>query len=151
MSLMCSFACVNGSKVSQTFSPPQTELIAHSCIQVGDILPVFSESSIVIGVKMLSRYTGTTMMEMQCVVTGKVQGVSYRAYAQDSADSLGLCGWVKNGTDGSVLVCAQGEPDLLKEYVEYLHEGSLRAEVHAVSVEWQTAKKIFTEFSIMHA
>ncbi len=90
------------------------------------------------------------MMEMNCVITGNVQGVAYRAYAQDSADTLGLCGWVKNAADGSVLVCAQGTPDMLKEYVEYLHEGSLRAEVASVSVEWQSPKKVFTEFSIIH-
>lgn len=90
------------------------------------------------------------MMEMQCVVTGRVQGVAYRAYAQDAADELGLVGWVKNASDGSVLVCAQGTPDVLKEYVEYLHEGSLRAEVAGVAIEWGTARHIFSDFSIHH-
>ena len=61
-----------------------------------------------------------------------------------------MCGWVKNATDGTVLVCAQGEPALLKEYVEYLHEGSLMAEVEAVSVEWGTAQEVFTDFAIYH-
>lgn len=90
------------------------------------------------------------MVEMNCVITGKVQNVAYRAYAQDSADVLGICGWVKNDSDGSVLLCAQGEPDVLKAYVEYLHEGSLRAEVQGVSVEWGTPKVVMTDFSIMH-
>ena len=90
------------------------------------------------------------MIEMQCVVTGRVQGVAFRAYAQDAADELGVTGWVKNAADGSVLLCAQGTPDLLKEYVEYLHEGSLRAEVEGVAVEWATARELFTEFSIKH-
>lgn len=87
---------------------------------------------------------------MNCIITGRVQGVAYRAYAQDSADELGLRGWVKNNTDGSVLVRAQGAPDVLKEYVEYLHEGSLRADVATVSVEWESPKKVFDEFSIIH-
>ena len=90
------------------------------------------------------------MIEMQCVITGKVQGVAYRAYAQDSADELGVTGWVKNAPDGSVLVCAQGAPDLLKEYVEYLHEGSLSAKVEGVAIEWGTPEVVFTEFSIKH-
>ena len=90
------------------------------------------------------------MMEMQCVITGKVQNVAFRAYAQDSADELGLVGWVKNVDDGTVLLCAQGETDRLKEYVEYLHEGSLRATVTAVSVEWSTPKVVLSEFSILH-
>lgn len=87
---------------------------------------------------------------MQCVITGKVQNVAYRAYAQDSADQLGLVGWVKNATDGTVLLCAQGDMDTLKEYVEYLHEGSLQAEVSSVAIEWRTAKLPLHEFSIMH-
>lgn len=90
------------------------------------------------------------MIEMQCVITGKVQNVAFRAYAQDSADELGITGWVKNLPDGSVLLCAQGMPDTLKDYVEYLHEGSLRAEVEGVSVEWGSPKTVFTEFSIKH-
>jgi len=90
------------------------------------------------------------MMEMQCVITGRVQGVAYRAYAQDSADLLGITGWVKNAPDGSVLLCAQGDIDLLKQFVEYLHEGSLRAEVEGVSVEWGTVRVTFTDFSIKH-
>lgn len=90
------------------------------------------------------------MIEMQCVVKGRVQGVAYRVYAQDAADELGITGWVQNISDGTVLVCAQGAPALLKEYVEYLHEGSLRAEVEAVSVEWGSVAKQFDDFSILH-
>lgn len=82
------------------------------------------------------------------MVSGKVQGVRYRDYAQVSAGELGLCGWVKNQSDGTVAVCAQGLPDALKEYVEYLHEGSLNAKVEAVSVDWRTAKVRFEDFSI---
>ncbi len=91
------------------------------------------------------------MMEMQCVVTGKVQNVAYRAYAQDAADALGITGWIKNAPDGSVLVCAQGEPDLLKQFVEYLHEGSLLAAADGIDVTWSTPKEVFTDFSIKHA
>lgn len=90
------------------------------------------------------------MLEMNCVVTGQVQGVAYRAYVQDSADELGVVGWVKNVADGSVLVCAQGEPDLLKQFVEYLHEGSLRAKVEGVAIEWGTPRLVFSDFSVKH-
>lgn len=90
------------------------------------------------------------MIEMNCVITGKVQNVAYRAYVQDAADELGVVGWVKNMSDGSVLVCAQGMGDVLKEFVEYLHEGSLSADVEAVSVEWATARESYDDFSIKH-
>lgn len=90
------------------------------------------------------------MVEIYCVVSGQVQNVRYRDYVQVSAGELGLCGWVKNLPDGRVAVCAQGLPDTLKEFVEYLHEGSLNAKVEAVSVDWRTATKVYDEFSILY-
>ena len=87
-------------------------------------------------------------MEIYCIVSGEVQGVRYRDYAQVSAGELGLAGWVKNLPDGTVAVCAQGLPDTLKEYVEYLHEGSLHAKVEAVSIDWRTARVVYDDFSI---
>lgn len=90
------------------------------------------------------------MIQMRCVIVGKVQGVQYRVYAQDSAVALELVGYVRNLPDGTVEVLAQGMPDILKEFVEYLYEGSLSSEVESLSVEWQTVKKTFTEFSVLH-
>jgi len=87
---------------------------------------------------------------MRCVIIGKVQGVQYRVYAQDSAVELGLVGYVRNLSNGTVEVLAQGMPDTLKEFVEYLYEGSLSAEVESLSVDWQSARKTFTEFSVLH-
>ncbi len=90
------------------------------------------------------------MVEIICHVKGIVQGVSYRDYVQTSADELGLVGWVKNMSDGTVVVCVQGEPDNLKNMVEYLHEGSLRSEVDSVTVEWGNVTVIYDDFSILH-
>ena len=84
------------------------------------------------------------------MVTGKVQGVGYRAYLQEAATELKLVGYAKNQADGSVLVVAQGEPETLKSFVEYLHEGSVMAVVEGVAVEWRTASKTFSEFSVLH-
>ncbi len=89
------------------------------------------------------------MVEIFCIVSGKVQNVRYRDYVQVSAGELGLNGWVRNEPDGTVAVCAQGLPDVLKDFVEYLHEGSLNARVDAVSVDWRTARKLFDDFSIL--
>ncbi len=90
------------------------------------------------------------MTEMHCVVNGLVQNVAYRTYIQDSATELEVVGWVKNLPDGTVEILAQGTPDVLKDFVEYIHEGSLRAKVETVSVDWQTAKKLYDEFSIIY-
>jgi len=90
------------------------------------------------------------MIELVAVVTGKVHGVQYRDYVQESATKLGLVGFVQNRPDGSVLVVAQGLPDILKEFVEYLHEGSVQADVTGVAVEWGSVTKVYYEFSILY-
>lgn len=90
------------------------------------------------------------MVELYSVVTGKVQGVAYRAYVQESATELALVGYVRNLSDGTVEVVAQGYPEVLKEFVEYLHEGSLLAQVESVAVDWRSPRKTFSEFSVLH-
>jgi acylphosphatase len=90
------------------------------------------------------------MHEIYCVASGRVQGVAYRAYVQEAATELGLVGYVRNRNDGSVEVVAHGSSDTLKDFVEYLHEGSLMAEVESVAVEWRSPRKTFSEFSVLH-
>ncbi|MCA9368050.1 acylphosphatase [Candidatus Kaiserbacteria bacterium] len=90
------------------------------------------------------------MVELRAVIHGRVQGVSFRAYIQDAATELGLVGIVQNKTDGTVRVVAQGMPEDLKTFVEYLHEGSLLAVVEGVAVEWGNVNKTFTDFSVLH-
>ncbi len=89
------------------------------------------------------------MVELQAVVTGHVQGVRYRAYVEGAAVKLGLFGSVANAPDGSVIVVAQGLPDTLKEFVEYLHEGSLLSRVEGVAVEWREVQTPLYDFSII--
>jgi acylphosphatase len=90
------------------------------------------------------------MTEIQCIVSGKVQQVAYRAFIQDAATELGLVGYVKNLPNKTVEVVAQGAPDVLKSFVEYLHEGSLMAKVESVAVDWVSAKVTYEEFSVLH-
>ena len=89
------------------------------------------------------------MVELYATVTGRVQGVRYRDYVQQAATDLGLVGYVQNEPDGSVRVVAHGMPDVLKQFVEYLHEGSLLSRVDGVAVEWRTVSQIFHEFSVV--
>lgn len=89
------------------------------------------------------------MIRMEALVSGEVQGVRYRVYVQDSATLMELVGSVQNMPDGTVQVIAEGAPDLLKEFVEYLHEGSLQAKVASVAIEWGTATRTFDEFSVL--
>jgi acylphosphatase len=90
------------------------------------------------------------MTEMNCVITGVVQGVRYRDYVQNAAGELGLVGYVRNNTDGTVQVVAQGEPEVLRAFVEYLHEGSVLSSVESVSVDWGTARNLLEDFSVKY-
>jgi len=67
-------------------------------------------------------------------VTGSVQGVFFRAETQKKARELGVAGWVRNCTDGSVEVHAEGSPQQLKALETWLHTGPADAEVADVRV-----------------
>jgi acylphosphatase len=67
-------------------------------------------------------------------ITGRVQGVGYRIWATRTAASVGLRGWVRNRSDGSVEVLATGAPEDVAALVEACRQGPLGARVTAVTV-----------------
>lgn len=67
-------------------------------------------------------------------ISGKVQGVSFRASACQQARSLGLTGWVRNLSDGRVEALAAGEQGALDEFEAWLWQGSELARVDEVKV-----------------
>jgi acylphosphatase len=66
------------------------------------------------------------------VVRGRVQGVGFRWFVEREAHILGIAGWVRNNTDGSVEVLAQGTSDQLSGLRSHLREGPRAARVDAV-------------------
>lgn len=68
------------------------------------------------------------------IVSGKVQGVFYRASAKQMADLLGIKGFVLNLADGSVYIEAEGDEEILTKFIQWCHHGPERAEVTYVSV-----------------
>jgi acylphosphatase len=67
-------------------------------------------------------------------VTGRVQGVAFRAYAEQEAARLGVTGWVRNEPDGSVAVHAEGTPDAVDAMVAWCQRGPTSARVEHVAV-----------------
>ena len=67
------------------------------------------------------------------IVHGRVQGVAFRYYTRDKATRLGLLGWVRNLSDGSVELFAQGERTKLEELKEWLQIGPPSAIVKRVT------------------
>lgn len=83
----------------------------------------------------------------QILVSGKVQGVGYRRFAQKAALAVGICGWVRNLKDLRVEVCAQGNESQMREFVEQLKKGPSFARVDRVE-ERMTSAKGFVGFEI---
>ena len=85
---------------------------------------------------------------LHATVSGKVQGVYFRAWVFDQAVSLGLTGWVRNLRDGQVEVLAQGDTSALTALKERLPQGSSLAQVEGVKAEMIDYDKAYTAFEI---
>jgi acylphosphatase len=70
---------------------------------------------------------------MDLTVTGRVQGVSFRAYAEREAARLGVAGWVRNEPDGSVAIHAEGDDDAVEAFVRWTYDGPSLAQVDHVA------------------
>jgi acylphosphatase len=68
-------------------------------------------------------------------VHGRVQGVYYRAAAQEEAQRLGLVGWVRNRADGTVEAAAEGEEAVVESFLAWCRRGPERARVDKLDVE----------------
>ncbi|MBS1545250.1 MAG: acylphosphatase [Bacteroidetes bacterium] len=76
-----------------------------------------------------------------CVrIQGKVQGVFFRASTQQQASALGLHGFTRNESDGSVYIEAEGPADSLEQFIKWCHQGPPRATVHRVEVSEQPSR-----------
>lgn len=75
-------------------------------------------------------------------VTGRVQGVGFRAFVRVRAAELGLTGWVRNEADGSVSAYAVGEPETLDRLSGYLRMGPRMAMVRGVDQRTAPAEKL---------
>ncbi|NJO40398.1 MAG: acylphosphatase [Cyanobacteria bacterium CRU_2_1] len=71
------------------------------------------------------------------LVSGKVQGVGYRASAWDMARLLKLNGWVRNLRDGRVEAVFEGSHSKVEEMIRWCHQGSPAANVKEVVVEYE--------------
>ena len=68
------------------------------------------------------------------VVSGRVQGVGFRAFTQQVARSLGVSGWAQNLDNGDVEVHANGTPQQLDDFEARVRQGPRWGEVRAVTV-----------------
>ena len=89
-----------------------------------------------------------TMEAIHAVVSGRVQGVGFRYSTEAMGRRLGLTGWVRNQTDGTVETWAQGPPEVVDAFISYLKEGPLHASVTSVDLSRVEPDPALTTFRI---
>lgn len=98
----------------------------------------------------MSTAKSTEIKGLHAFVTGRVQGVSFRAYTQLEARKLNLTGWVRNLSDGRVETMAEGSQENLKLFIDFLNKGPSPAIVEDVTCTWIEAKSEFDTFRIRY-
>lgn len=82
-------------------------------------------------------------------VSGKVQGVYYRASTAKKANALGLKGWVRNLADGRVEFFAQGQEEALSVLEAWCKRGPVLAKVRSLDVVNEPENPVLTVFDVI--
>lgn len=89
-------------------------------------------------------------VRVHAFVSGRVQGIFFRANTKKVAEKLGVKGWVRNLPDGRVEVVAEGEANAVDRLVAYLRKGPMLARVEDVDVKKENYTGEFSEFEIRY-
>jgi acylphosphatase len=87
---------------------------------------------------------------MHAIITGRVQGVNFRAFTRRQAVALGLTGWARNRPDGTVEVLAEGERGALEALAARVQDGPPMAHVTGILTEFCDGTGEFAEFVIRY-
>jgi|ETNmetMinimDraft_11_1059920.scaffolds.fasta_scaffold418166_1 acylphosphatase len=89
-------------------------------------------------------------MKKHCTIKvyGTVHGVGFRITTKELAEKLGITGIVRNESDGTVYIEAQGEEDQLKELVKQCRQGHSHFQVSEVETHWSNETGQYHEFVI---
>ncbi len=92
--------------------------------------------------------TEQPIARLEARVRGRVQGVFYRDHTRIQAQQLGLTGYVRNRSDGTVETVAEGPREALEKLLEWLWVGSPSAHVEGVEVRWATSSGEYSRFEV---
>lgn len=90
-------------------------------------------------------------MIKHCVIKvyGDVQGVNFRYYAKQKAEELGITGYVRNSSNGTVDIEAEGESQALEQFIAWCRQGPKFAQVADVEFEYTDKVRNFSSFNIV--
>ena len=84
--------------------------------------------------------------QARILISGRVQGVCFRMYAEEEAVGRGLTGWIRNLPSGQVETLLEGDKKAIEEMAQWCHKGPPAAKVTRVEVEWETYRGDFNDF-----
>ena len=85
---------------------------------------------------------------VKILISGRVQGVCFRAAAKKQADKLGIIGYAKNLDNGCVEIKVIADKILVDQLIDWSHKGSLFSVVKKVTVSYLNQDEKFNKFSI---
>lgn len=100
--------------------------------------------------KGMNKSDNTAREELYVEISGYVQGVGFRYFVVRHAQELGVRGYTRNESHGSVVVVAQGSRPTLERLLLLLRRGPSEAEVSNINVEWRQTTEQFTGFHIRY-
>ena len=84
------------------------------------------------------------------IISGRVQGVWFRANTKNKAEQLGVTGWVRNTPDGKVEAVFEGEEKLVQEMIDWCQHGPPQAKVNGLEVKKLPPSDEFESFNIKY-
>jgi len=90
------------------------------------------------------------LLQLQIVVTGKVQGVGYRYFAQMKAVQFGITGWVKNRSDGAVEMVTTGTKENLDLFIQEIRRGNPFSTVEQIEISEISTVEKYQSFTIKY-
>lgn len=90
------------------------------------------------------------MTNVYVLISGRVQGVWFRASTKQKAEQLGLKGWVRNTNNGCVEAVFQGNENQVSEMINWCRYGPPLAKVDKVNVIKKKSEDLFKDFIIKH-
>lgn len=93
----------------------------------------------------MSEYAGASV-----VISGKVQGVFFRADTQKAARGFGVAGWVRNKADGTVEALIEGLREDVEALIAWCYKGSPMSRVDQVDVKWKEYTGKFSRFDVTY-
>ncbi|MBW2187427.1 MAG: acylphosphatase [Deltaproteobacteria bacterium] len=88
-------------------------------------------------------------IRVQLEISGRVQGVCYRYFTQQSAQAAGINGWVKNRINGNVSALLEGDEHAVASVIELCRQGPQLAHVDHIEIVQQTHTGEFIDFNIL--